>query len=268
MVMPELYAEPLAEDRIKQLVEENRSVERFIDSPFIVQVYGKYTPGLIFWQNGQYKLEDNHGGVRVIEVSEVNPPVMIQGPWNVKFPEGSGAPESIAMKYLESLHRHDIPGVKYFSGTAVYSINFKLESGDMAGERRLFLDLGRVEVIAEVILNGIKMGVLWTRPYQTEITHAAKSGINELVIRVVTLWPNRLIGDEQLPPEYVYEEVTGDMGASIARMPEWYLRGEPKPRGQRVAFSVWKHYQKDDPLLESGLLGPVVIKSAIMKALT
>ncbi|MBS7634325.1 hypothetical protein KEJ34_02340, partial [Candidatus Bathyarchaeota archaeon] len=46
---------------------------------------------------------------------------------------------------------------------------------------------------------------------------------------------------------------------AIRKLPEWYVEGKPKPPTKRVAFTTWKHYNKDDPLLESGLIGPVKI---------
>ena len=66
-------------------------------------------------------------------------------------------------------------------------------------------------------------------------------------------WPNRLIGDEQLPPENEYNFA----GRGISRVPDWYEKGEPKPAGGWITFATWKFYSKDDPLLASGQLGPV-----------
>ena len=68
----------------------------------------------------------------------------------------------------------------------------------------LFLDLGRVQVLAEVIVNGKNLGILWKLPFRVEVTDAIHPGDNDLEIRVTNLWPNRLIGDEQLPPENQY----------------------------------------------------------------
>jgi hypothetical protein len=84
--------------------------------------------------------------------------------------------------------------------------------------------------MARVKLNGRDLGVVWTTPWQVDITEAVKKGNNELEIEVVNLWPNRLIGDEQLS------------------------EGE-----KRYTFTTAKHYNKNSPLLESGLLGPVSI---------
>lgn len=123
--------------------------------------------------------------------------------------------------------------------------------------RRLFLDLGRVEVIAEVKLNGQKLDNLWKEPFRTEITKAVRPGDNHLEIAVTTLWNNRLVGDEYLPAEHEYSK-----DHFIKKLPEWYVNNKPKP-GERVTFSVWKNFDKSDPLLESGLLGPVRLLRAV-----
>jgi len=49
----------------------------------------------------------------------------------------------------------------------------------------------------------------------------------------------------------------------ILKMPEWYTQGKPKPPGGRTTFTTWKHFDKDSPLLASGLLGPVRLRTAV-----
>ena len=78
----------------------------------------------------------------------------IQGPWELQFPKNLGAPDHVTLDRLISWTEHPDPGVKYFSGTATYRIQFTLHNGIPSPDRRLFLDLGRVCVIAEVLLNG------------------------------------------------------------------------------------------------------------------
>ena len=164
-------------------------------------------------------------------------------------------------------------GVKYFSGPATYTIRFKVGANATTGGKRLFLDLGWVEVAAEVKLNGKDLGILWKAPYRLDVTEAVRPGDNDLEIRVTSLWPNRLIGDEHLPPETDYGSVsgtavvsgTGNVNLAIRRLPDWYAEGKPKPPGGRVTFATWKHYTKDDPLVESGLLGPVRLRTAVRR---
>jgi hypothetical protein len=183
--------------------------------------------------------------------------------WDLSFPANSGAPSSIQLSQLASLHTHPEKGVKYFSGTCTYRKNLMISKKDK--QTRYMLDLGAVEVIAEVILNGRSFGVMWTRPFEVNVTDALKTGHNQLEVRVTNLWVNRLIGDEQEPEVYKYAPGAGTSGfaslsgGAIQELPDWYKKGEAKPNDGRVAFATWKHYTKDSPLMQSGLIGPVIL---------
>jgi hypothetical protein len=85
-----------------------------------------------------------------------------------------------------------------------------------------------------------------------EISQVVTMEKNQLEISVANLWPNRLIGDEQKPPDGEY----GTMG-NLLRWPGWMLGEQPRPVTGRYTFSTWRHFTKDVPLLPSGLLGPV-----------
>ena len=213
--------------------------------------------GLLLWEGGRYRL-----GGRSIDVEAVAPAVVLDGPWDVAFPPDLGAPARVTLDRLGSLHRHADAGVRYFSGTATYRTRFAVPAAAQGGTRRLYLDLGRVEVMARVIVNGKPLGSLWKPPYRIDVTDAVRAGDNLLEVQVTNLWPNRLIGDEQLPAEYAYDVNAFGWDGGISALPEWYRTGQPKPPGQRVAFTTWKHYAADSPLLESGLVGPVRLLGA------
>jgi hypothetical protein len=93
------------------------------------------------------------------------------------------------------------------------------------------LDLGAVQHVARVTLNGRELGILWKPPYSIDITGAVRAGTNTLVVEVANTWTNRLTGDAFLPPEQRYAR--SNLRASVSR--------------------------KDTPLQPSGLLGPVRI---------
>jgi beta-galactosidase/beta-glucuronidase len=190
------------------------------------------------------------------------PAVDITGPWDLSFPPDLGAPATIKLDKLTSLHRLDDFGVRHFSGTMTYRKRFAVPAAALGGDRRVFLDLGRVEVIAKVAINGKPLGSLWKPPFRIDVTDAVRKGDNLLEIEVTNLWPNRLIGDEHLPAEYEYHVSAFGWTGGIAELPEWYRQGLPKPPGKRVAFTTWKHYSAETPLLESGLLGPVRLLGA------
>lgn len=219
--------------------------------------------GLLAWQNGTYTLKATNGTATDVRVRAIPAPVGIPGPWRVTFPPKLGAPAEITMhKLISWSDYHQDEGVKYFSGSAAYTTRFAVAADATEQGRRLHLDLGRVQVLAEVLVNGRNLGILWAPPFRVDITDVVQPGENELEVRVTNLWPNRLIGDERRPVENKYADLGDGRGGAIAEMPEWYKQGEPKP-GERITFTTWKHYNAYMPLLESGLLGPVMLRTAV-----
>ena len=105
--------------------------------------------------------------------------------------------------------------------------------------------------MAEVKLNGKEIGVLWKPPYRADVTGALQPGANTLEVHVVNLWINRQIGDEQLP-----EDSDRNANGTLKSWPPWLQAGQPSPAG-RFTFSSYRLWKKNDPLAESGLLGPV-----------
>jgi len=152
-------------------------------------------------------------------------PVAVAGPWKVRFTPGWGAPAEATFDTLRSWTESSEPGIKFYSGTARYSTRVNIPAGTS-----YTLDLGEVREIAEVWLNGKPLGVLWKKPFAVALGGAAKAGENELEVEVVNLWPNRLIGDQQLPAEQ-----------------------------RRTSTNITK-FTATSPLMPSGLLGPVVLR--------
>ncbi|MFA6174117.1 MAG: glycosyl hydrolase [Kiritimatiellales bacterium] len=182
----------------------------------------------------------------------------LAGPWDISFPPGKQAPAGITLPQLISWSESTDDGVKYFSGTATYRTEFDWKPD--AGET--VLNLGTVKNVAEVSLNGQPLGTLWKPPYQVDVTGVLKPGKNNLEIKVTNLWPNRLIGDEKLHPDpsldYSRQCPAWSAGGPIKTIPKWVKTGGISPVG-RTTFLLWKFYGGSEPLLESGLLGPVTL---------
>ena len=151
----------------------------------------------------------------------------LAGPWSVSFDPKWGGPESVVFGALEDWSKRPEAGIRYYSGTAVYRKTF--DRPQVPRRQRIGLDLGVVKNLARVRLNGHDFGVVWCAPWRVDITDTVKEKGNELEIAVANLWPNRLIGDQALPPE------------------------------KRLTSTTWNPFKKDSPLLESGLLGPVTL---------
>jgi hypothetical protein len=164
----------------------------------------------------------------------------IDGSWTVTFPPDWGAPSRITLPALRSWTESSEAGVKYFSGTAAYTKDIDVQAAWLRPGSRLVLDLGDVRELAEVSVNERPVRILWTPPFRVDVTDALRPGRNRLEIKITNLWTNRMIGDQELPPE------------------------------SRFTFSTFDPYDKSTPvgrrsgpneLLPSGLLGPVTLSS-------
>ena len=152
----------------------------------------------------------------------------IDGPWNLAFQPGRGAPASITVNELSDWSQNADPGVKYFSGIGTYSKTIQASPEWFRKGAHLWLDLGDVKNLAEVTINGKSLGQAWHVPYRVDATSTLKPGANEVTIKVVNAWVNRMIGDEQ-------------------------------PGATKYTFADVKPYKANSPLLPSGLLGPITV---------
>jgi hypothetical protein len=213
---------------------------------------------------GRFALHLASGTTLPLLVSEPPPPVAASGPWEVRFASGWGAPDHATFARLASWTEHDDPGIRYFSGTAVYRAELFVPPAMLASDIAPILDLGQVEVMARVRINGHDLGIVWKAPFLVDATGVLKSGHNQLEIEVTNLWPNRLVGDEQLPPdaEWVSADFNGivGFGEKLSRWPDWLLKGQQSPTG-RYTFATWRLWTAKDNLLPSGLLGPVTLRA-------
>ncbi len=153
----------------------------------------------------------------------------IGGPWAVRFDPKWGGPPSVVFDKLDDWTRRPEEGIRYYSGKATYEKQFDLNSAAAGRPSKIFLDLGAVKSLAQVRLNGKDLGVVWTAPWRVERHGALRPAGNRLEIDVVNLWPNRIIGDAALSPEQRYTKTNVS-------------------------------YPKDQPLLSSGLIGPVTLQ--------
>jgi len=162
--------------------------------------------------------------------AEPKPIQDITGAWTVHFDPKWGGPATAQFDSLMSWPARPEPGIKYYSGTAVYEKTFTLDDSKLKIKNsKLFLDLGDVCELASVKVNGKPCGIVWCPPWRVEVTEAVKPGENKLQVEVVNFWPNRIIGDASLPPD------------------------------QRFTRTNIRKLTARTPLMPSGLLGPVSI---------
>ena len=153
----------------------------------------------------------------------------VEGPWKVAFQSGRGAPPSITMDAAYRVERKQrLRREVLLRRWHLHQVRFRHQPDWFSKGAHLWLDLGDVKNLAEVSVNGKDLGVVWHAPYRVDVTSALKPGNNDVVIKVVNAWVNRLIGDEQ-------------------------------PGATKITFADVKPYKAKSPLLPSGLLGPVAV---------
>ena len=204
---------------------------------------------------GTYELINAAGKTQVMKVDSVASPEKVSGPFQVKFTSPGGPSEPVTLESLASWSEHADASVKYYSGEATYSAKLSIKEDQLADGHRVYLDLGDVQVMARVTLNGKPFEPMWKRPFRLDITDAVKPNDNQLEVRVVNLWPNRQIGDELLP-----EDSERNPDGTLKRWPDWVTAGKTSPTG-RITFTSWRLWRKGDSLLPSGLIGPITIES-------
>lgn len=153
----------------------------------------------------------------------------VSSPWQVDFEKGKRGPEeAVTFPALQDWTENTDPSIRYFSGKAIYTNRITL---DELPQKALYLDLGKVMVMAKVKINGQYVGGVWTTPYRLPVGDFLRKGENLIEVEVVNNWRNRLIGDASLPE---------------------------KERGTWTNVNPWN---ADSPLQSSGLIGPVEIQA-------
>jgi len=168
------------------------------------------------------------GGATPREREAVSGQAEIRGPWKLSFAKGWGIDSPLVVDKLVSWTKLPVSEEgRAYSGMVVYETSFDCEDPAKA----CVLDLGRVDFLAEVKLNGRRVGCLWTPPYRIRIDGFVKKGRNELSVEVAGTWINRLRYD--------------------ARRPE---------KDRKTWTNAWP--QPDEREQETGLFGPVTLGMA------
>lgn len=186
---------------------------------------------VVFRPNNKAVVTDTENEPFIFKNPQQVPLVLPDKPWTINFQKGRGAPEQLIANDLFDWTRSTVEGVKFFSGTALYSATFMIPDSLVGNHSDLVLDLGDVKEIAVVRINGTTLDTVWKQPYAIYVSKFVKPGKNRVEIEVTNLWHNRLVGD------------AGKVGAD-----------------RFTRTNIQNRYRENMALLSSGLLGPVVIR--------
>ncbi len=154
----------------------------------------------------------------------------VNGPWSVVF-DNPVIDVHLEQTFdtLSDWSVSDSKAIKYYSVTAQYDTEFTIKS--IPAGKDIFINLGKVRVMAEVTVNGKFAGGTWMHPYVLNLTDLVKPGKNTLKIEVVNLWRNFLVKEKGLPKD------------------------------QQKTWLIVSDVKENEPLQPSGLLGPVTLET-------
>ncbi|MGV8093091.1 MAG: glycosyl hydrolase [Mangrovibacterium sp.] len=233
-----VFNEAPSEDHVHTILKDGKKVfpgNSFQTSDFpLLDLYKKGRKKLVsVFEPGNYTLSWSNGRQQTIKAEKPSQGTELSGKWDLYFDPQWGGPEKIEINELKSWIKFEDPKIKYYSGAARYSKTFTLTKNEIK-DRLLILNLGNVQEMASLRINGYQTPLLWSYPFRSDITPFVKEGKNELEIEVINLWPNRLIGDGKLPENQ---------------------------RLTRTNITDFDAPDAEKRLRESGLLEPVVIRS-------
>ncbi len=234
----------------------SRKLQQYVTKDGITTIELEFEPYesyfIIFQQRKASGSPDKNGHPDFPEYKEIK---TIEGPWELAFDPKWGGPEKIVFDSLLDWTEREERGIKYYSGIATYTKEF--DASDInRKESKLFLDLGVVNDMARVKLNGKDLGVVWCASWRIDISDAIVEGQNKIEIEVANRWINRLLGDRQEP----------DADARTVKFKDGLMGGKEYTTG-RYTFTTkaaMRSFNFTEPL-PSGLLGPVTIKEAVIK---
>ncbi|EON79072.1 putative acetyl xylan esterase [Lunatimonas lonarensis] len=175
------------------------------------------------WQNGTYTVQSKQGKKYTALVEQIPLPYVLEGAWKLEFAPEWGAPSEAVFPDLISWTDHEHQGIRYYSGLGTYRKSINVPSDWLAGDTQIYLDLGDVREVAEVMVNGRSAGIVWKPPFHAAITDLVQPGENCIRIEVANLWVNRLAGDKQLPDSerFTRSNIQADGGSWLANYSEW-----------------------------------------------
>ncbi len=167
----------------------------------------------------------------------------VEGTWTLELKGIGGMQEKMDLPKL--VDWTTLPSLKNFSGTGLYTIEVDLPAEFTGKNKTVFLDLGQVQEVAEVRINGAAVGVAWMQPYRIDVSGKLKSGKNKIQIVVAnSLW-NYAAGMDE--PNPIPEDLQAHYGTT------W----KQNYNGWSSLQAIKKHNKNDR--LPSGLLGPVTL---------
>jgi hypothetical protein len=223
-----------------------REAVKSVSNP-VVNVKGPQPLSILTEEDGEFAYAKSAGTYELLradqsterfEVDALPKPLTLSKKgWSLEFMPGRDMPDSIDLDKLQYWTDMKTPSIVHYSGTAGYRTTF--QAPEQRKDLRFEMNLGKVDPMARVWLNGKDLGLLWKPPFAVDVTDHLRAGVNELKVDVTNLWSNRLVGEMLYPSGFPHQP-------EKTFTPTWFSK---------------RRLTKDRKIQPSGLAGPVQIKA-------
>jgi hypothetical protein len=155
-----------------------------------VRIPVRFKPGealLFIISKGEKMPDTSSESPEIIEIGDIEGVIEFQPSYDETI-------SNMEISELKPLTDFEEEEIKYFAGTANYSIKFAIPEGFNFEGHSIQLDVGNIEAIAEITLNGQKLGIAWLPGMSFDVTGMLQDE-NQLEVVLTTTFRNRIIGD-------------------------------------------------------------------------
>lgn len=145
-------------------------------------------------ETGEHVLVRADGNSTTLRSTQKPEALELPGPWTLRFPFQSGGDAPWRMETPALWSSLEDVRATYHSGDAVYQTTFSVSGETLKKASKVMIDLGSVESMAGITLNGRELEILWSPPFRSDVTGLLRPGSNQLEVRVWNTWHNRLLG--------------------------------------------------------------------------
>jgi hypothetical protein len=140
------------------------------------------------------------------KVPSANPQI-VNGSWNVTLEKVYEAPQQREMQLIDF---KDDPALQSFGGVVYYEKQVQIDNPKNYGA----IDLGTVQGISEVEINGVKLGFKWYGKHIYDTKNALKKGQNSIKIKLTTTLGNyaKSLTDNAVAKQWIKNQPINSMG--------------------------------------------------------
>lgn len=118
----------------------------------------------------------------------------LTGPWSFTA-DGLSGKQTIKQQEPQFWTASADDDIKYHAGSGSYETTLRVH--EIGKKQRAYLQFSEIESMAEIFVNEQSAGVVWTKPYQIDVTDFIRQGDNKVQVKVYNTWGNRFLYEKE-----------------------------------------------------------------------